>query len=84
MGNEAERNQVPVLLGEVLDDLQHSTICHQVQRTLALVVGVVNVGAFLRQEAGDGSAHAQLCVPQQPRTTQLGRGGGGGKSYTQN
>lgn len=55
---------LPVLVGEALDELQRAAVCQQVQRTLAFVVGVVDVGAFLRQKAGDGGAHAQLAVSQ--------------------
>lgn len=39
---------VPVLLREALDELQHAAVRHQVQRTLALVVGVADVSPFLR------------------------------------
>lgn len=56
-----------MLLREALDELQRAAVRQQVQRTLALVVGVVDVGAFLRQKAGDGGAHAQLAVSQKTR-----------------
>lgn len=39
---------LPVFLREALDELQHGAVCHQVQGTLALVVGVVDVSPLLR------------------------------------
>lgn len=62
---------VPVLLREALEELQRPAVRHQVQGTLALVVGIVDVGSFLRQEAGDGRAHADLGVSQKARRVQL-------------
>lgn len=56
---------LPVLLREVLDELQHGAICHQVQRALALVIGVVDVCPLLCQEARDGHTHVELHVAQQ-------------------
>lgn len=38
----------PVFLREALDELHHGAVCHQVQGTLSLVVGVVDVSPFLR------------------------------------
>lgn len=67
---------LPVLFREALDELQHAAVGHQVQRALALVVGVADVGALLRQETGNGSADAQLRVSQKPRGAELKRRGG--------
>lgn len=39
---------LPVFLREAFDELQHGAVCHQVQRTLALVVSVADVSPFLR------------------------------------
>lgn len=62
---------VPVFLREALDELQHAAVGHQVQGALALVVGVVDVGALLREETGDGCADAQLGVAQKTRGAEL-------------
>lgn len=66
-----------MLLREVLDELHRSAVCHQIQGALALMVGVVDVGPFLREEASDGGADADLGIPQKTCSVQLGRGGGG-------
>lgn len=62
---------VPVFLREALDELQHAAVGHQIQGALAFVVGVVDVGALLREETGDGCADAQLGVPQKTRGVEL-------------
>lgn len=54
----------PVPLREALDQLHHGAVCHQVQGTLALVIGIIDVSSFLCQETGDGRANTQLGVPQ--------------------
>lgn len=69
-----------MLFRKALDELQHGAVGHQVQGALAFVVGVADVGALLRQEAGDGGAYAQLRVSQKPRGVELkGKGGREGR-----
>lgn len=53
-----------MFLREALDELHHGAVCHQVQGTLPLVVGVVDVGPFLRQKTSEGCTNTQLGVPQ--------------------
>lgn len=60
----------PVLLRKVLDELQHGAVCHQIQRTLALVVGVADISSFLRQKTGDSHGDVQLGVSQETRRVQ--------------
>lgn len=60
-----------MLLREVLDELQHGAVCHQIQRTLALVVGVADISTFLRQKTGDSHGDVQLGVSQETRRVQL-------------
>lgn len=60
-----------MLLREALDELQRPAVRHQVQGTLALVVGIVDVGPFLRQKASDGCADADLVISQEARSVQL-------------
>lgn len=60
-----------MLFRKALNKLQHAAVGHQVQGALALVVGVADVGALLRQEAGYGGADAQLRVSQEPRGAEL-------------
>lgn len=62
---------VPVFLREALDELQHAAVGHQIQGALAFVVGVVDIGALLCEETGDGRANAQLGVPQKTRGVEL-------------
>ena len=63
--------RVPVLLREAPDELQNAAVRHQVQGTLALMVGIVDVGPFLSQKASDGGTHADLVISQQARRVQL-------------
>lgn len=63
--------QIPVFLREAPDQLQHDAVRHQVQWTLAFMVGVVYICTLLSQETGDSSPDVQLGVPQQPRAAQL-------------
>lgn len=69
-----------MLLREVLDQLHRSAVCHQIQGTLALMVGVVDVGPFLREEASDGGADADLVIPQKTCRVQLHSQGRGGQN----
>lgn len=65
------QRRVPVLLREALDELQRTALRHQVQGTLALMVGVVDVGPFLREKASDGCTDADLVISQKARSVQL-------------
>lgn len=60
-----------MLLREALDELQHAAVRHQVQGTLALMVGIVDVGPFLCEKASDGCTDAELVVSQKARCVQL-------------
>lgn len=53
-----------MLLREVLDELQRSAVRHQIQGALAFMVGVVDVGPFMREEASDGRTDADLIIAQ--------------------
>lgn len=66
-----EKFPVPVLLRKALDELQRAAVRHQVQGTLALVVGVVDVSPFLREKASDGCTDADLVISQETRSVQL-------------
>lgn len=66
-----ERFPVPVLLRKALDELQRAAVRHQVQGTLALVVGVVDIGPILREKASDGRPDADLVISQKARGVQL-------------
>lgn len=60
-----------MLLSEALDELQRTAVGHQVQGTLALMVGIVDVGPFLCEKASHGGTHADLVVSQKARRVQL-------------
>lgn len=60
-----------MLLREVLDELQRSGVRHQIQRALAFMVGVVDVGPFMREEASDGRTDADLIIAQKTGSIQL-------------
>lgn len=60
-----------MLLTEALDELQRTAVGHQVQRTLALMVGVVDVSPLLCEKASDGCADTDLVVSQKARSVQL-------------
>lgn len=59
-------------LGAALQGLEHATLSNQVQRAPATVIGVVQVRALQRQEAGNCHAHCQLHASREPRGLQLG------------
>lgn len=62
---------LPEFLGEVLDQLDYASVHDEVKGRLAPVVGVVDVGPFLRQVARDGGPNVQLNIAQETRSPEL-------------